>query len=257
MITRVTLLEGIVGSTAYGLARAGSDVDRLGVFGYPAQAFWGLTVPEDTYCSHEPDVTHHEIGKYMSLALKCNPTVLELLWLEDYEIMTSWGAKLIELRDCFLSESYVRNAYGGYARQQAERLQRRNAEGKDSFSSDTKKRTAKHARHIFRLLRQGRELLETGYIQIRLEDPETYWAFDNYSVGDIVKKFAEEDTLFRETKSILPTAPNLWGSTELPVRRSKGLAKLVSPTPCSSVDRVMASEAIRRRFKSGQGDVSQ
>ena len=218
MPTLVPLLEGIVGSTAYGLAREGSDVDYLGVFSYKAQDYWGLNEPPDNFKNEEgvkPDKTTHEIAKYIKLALKCNPSVLELLWLEDYELITYWGDRLVETRDCFLSEQLVRNSYGEYARQQVERLQRRNEEGKIGFSSDTQKRTAKHARHCFRLLRQGRDLLETGVIQIQLDDPETYWAFDSYSVDDIVKKFAEEDTLFKEAKSILPAGPNDWAVRSL------------------------------------------
>ena len=41
------LLEGIVGSTAYGLAGPHSDVDRLGVFAAPTRAFHGLYPPID------------------------------------------------------------------------------------------------------------------------------------------------------------------------------------------------------------------
>jgi hypothetical protein len=202
------LLQGIVGSTAYGLAREGSDVDRLGVFAHPTDYFWGLEKPADTIVEHEPDKTLHEVGKYVSLALKCNPTVLELLWLPEYELQSYWGWELVDRRDCFLSEPYVRSAYGGYAKAQVERLKRRHAEGKEGFSSDTQKRTAKHARHCFRLLRQGRELLETGNITLRLPDPETFWAFDTYSVQDIVERFEEEDLVFQAAKSILPAEPD-------------------------------------------------
>ena len=41
------ILEGIVGSTAYGLARAGSDIDILGVYLAPAEDFLGLYPPND------------------------------------------------------------------------------------------------------------------------------------------------------------------------------------------------------------------
>ena len=56
------------------------------------------------------------------------------------------------------------NAYLGYAQQQFQRLDRR---GDGSFSSDTRKRTAKHARHLMRLCRQGYELYTTGRLDVR------------------------------------------------------------------------------------------
>ena len=80
------LLEGIVGSTAYGLAHAGSDVDRLGVFAAPAVAFHGLHPPLDkraTVVHHDPDRTLHEARKYCMLALSGNPTATELIASAD------------------------------------------------------------------------------------------------------------------------------------------------------------------------------
>lgn len=211
---RHTLIRGVVGSTAYGLAREGSDVDRLEVFAWPTDAFWHLGAMPETMGQQSPDnpdsFPKHEVGKYVHLALKCNPTILEMLWLpmEHVEHLSPLGQQLRDIRLFFLSEPYVRNAYGGYARQQLDRLVRRTAEGKDGFSSDTKKRTAKHARHCFRLLTQGRELLERGEIQVRVDDPETYWAFDDMTVDEIVQAFTEADLRFRQTKTVLPESPD-------------------------------------------------
>src|SRR3712207_6802639 len=94
------ILQGIVGSTAYGLAREGSDVDRLGVFVTPTEELFYIAAPRQTIVTHKPDQTLHEIGKYVSLALKCNPTILELMWLPDdlIEITGRWGKWLRELR---------------------------------------------------------------------------------------------------------------------------------------------------------------
>jgi hypothetical protein len=69
---------------------------------------------------------------------------------------------LLSLRPLFLSTNAVSNAYGGYARQQAMKLDKRH----DSFSSETKNRTAKHARHCMRLLLQGEQLLTTGELTV-------------------------------------------------------------------------------------------
>ncbi|HEX7308266.1 DNA polymerase beta superfamily protein [Lentzea sp.] len=77
------ILEAVVGSHAYGLATAESDVDRRGVFVAPAEAFWR---PEKPPTSVE--------GK---LGLKSNPTVLETLVSPLVEITTPLGEELRDL----------------------------------------------------------------------------------------------------------------------------------------------------------------
>lgn len=205
------LLQGVVGSTAYGLSREGSDVDRLGVFVAPTIEVAGLDwhSGRETKVQTKPDVTLHEVGKYLRLALKCNPTIMELLWLSKDLLEYAepfYGLRLVGLRKAFLSEKYVRAAYGGYAYQQANKLRER---GDGSFSADTRKRTAKHARHILRLLRQGRELLETGKLTIRVPDPESYFAFDDMTSSEMLDVYEKEDKLFLGAKSVLPSAPDV------------------------------------------------
>jgi predicted nucleotidyltransferase len=151
------LLSGIVGSVAYGLDTEDSDVDRLGVFAARTERLLGLHPVQQSVVSSKPDATYHEAGKFAALALKVNPTITELLWLPDelYEVRTKLGDGLRSMRHCFLSRKAVRNAYLGYATQQFRRLENR---GDGSFSADTRKRTAKHARHLLRLLAQGTTL---------------------------------------------------------------------------------------------------
>lgn len=164
------LLAGINGSTAYGLATEDSDVDRIGVFAAPTSAFHGLHLPVGkgaTWVSTKPDATYHEAGKLAALLLRCNPTITELLYLEDYETVTPEGRALIEIRRSFLSATATRNAYLGYATQQMHRLETR---GDGSFSADTRKRAAKHARHLWRLTHQCAQLWAHGVLTVRLDD---------------------------------------------------------------------------------------
>lgn len=171
------LLSGIVGSTAYGLNTLSSDIDRLGIYAAPTEQFHGLRPPvgkSATRSTTDPDITYHEAGKYASLALKCNPSVLELLWLPEYDVATSLGQYLIHIRQAFLSAERVRNAYFGYATEQLARLIRRND---GSFDSDLRTRAEKHSRHIMRLLQQGLELYSTGEMTVRLANPEEVHAF--------------------------------------------------------------------------------
>ncbi|MER6591643.1 nucleotidyltransferase domain-containing protein [Micromonospora purpureochromogenes] len=173
------LLSGIVGSVAYGLAGPGSDVDRIGVFAAPTVAFHGLHPPKESVVTTDPDVTLHEAGKYAKLALSGNPTATELMWLPDdcYETRTEFGERLIAIRSAFLSAPRVRDAYLGYATQQFRKLTTRDS------SVSGRRRSAKHARHLARLLHQGRLLYATGVLEIRLADPEWFRAFGERVAG--------------------------------------------------------------------------
>lgn len=180
------ILQGVTGSTAYGLAREGSDIDRLGVFTVPPRELLGLgwSARKESIVWKKPDSTHHELGKFVRLAMKGNPTVTELLWLDDYEVRDYvFGEPLISQRNVFLSQRTVRAAYLGYATDQLKRAESRSDE---SFSSGTKGRPLKHARHCMRLLEQARALWQTGVLPIRVAWPEEYFYLDGLEWGELI-----------------------------------------------------------------------
>ena len=213
MTVKNVILSGIVGSTAYGLAGPDSDVDRLGVYAAPTSQFLGLHPPIGKAASivtTDPDVSFHEALKYVTLAMSMNPTVTELMWLPDelYEVKTVMGIRLIEMRDAFLSARRVKDAYLGYATQQFHRLWNR-ADG--SFSADTRKRIAKHARHLLRLLHQGLDLWATGQLHVRLAEPERYHAFGEAVVEDpetAKTALLTAEDAFGRVDTVLPDGPN-------------------------------------------------
>jgi hypothetical protein len=197
------LLAGIVGSTAHGLAGPESDVDRLGVFAVPTLSLLGLDAPALSRVTVHPDVTMHEAGKAARLLLSANPTLTELLWLpaDLYEQRTELGAELIEIRSAFLSATRVRDAYLGYASQQFRKLLGR---------SDSR-RTAKHARHLKRLLDQGFALFATGTFTVRLADPDSYLSFGEQAAADpdsARPMLARAQVRFDRTRSALPAEPD-------------------------------------------------
>jgi predicted nucleotidyltransferase len=206
------LLQGIVGSTAYGLAREGCDVDRMGMFAAPSGSFFGLNPPTGksaTITRHEPsDITLHEVGKFCSLALQCNPTILELLWLpeEMLEIQTIQSYQLRDRRSAFLSKKRVRDAYFGYATQQFTRLS-----NKGRFPDVPTNRIEKHARHLLRLLQQGYQLYTTGEMTVRVSNPETYFEFGRAAVESDLQVRAtllHFERLFNQASSPLPDHPD-------------------------------------------------
>ncbi|MFJ3306437.1 DNA polymerase beta superfamily protein [Streptomyces sp. NPDC086549] len=204
------ILSGIVGSTAYGLAHEGSDIDRLGVFAVPTAELHGLHRPKESHVTTGPDRTLHEAAKWCRLALGGNPTAMELVWLPDelYEVRTPFGDELIGIRSSLLCAKRVRDAYLGYATQQFRRLE---ARGDGSFSADTRKRTAKHARHLKRLCHQGLELYTTGRLTIRVENPQEYHDFGERVAADAAAALPvlrAYETAFDETTSVLPERPD-------------------------------------------------
>jgi len=214
------LLSGIVGSTAYGLAGPGSDVDRLGMYAAPTLSLLGLHTPRDSHVTSAPDVTFHEAAKLARLALGGNPTASELLWLPDdlYELRTPLGDEAIALRSSFLSAPRVHDAYLGYATQQFRKLLSRDP-------TWTHRKIAKHARHLMRLVDQGYELYTTGHVTIRLSEPERYRAFGERVAADpeAARPFmADAEERFATARSVLPREADTAGAEDwvLRVRRA-------------------------------------
>lgn len=168
----VEILRGRVGSHAYGLATPDSDIDELAIHVASTREMLGLSVAtavSTTRHTTSPDFTSHELGKFCELALDCNPTLLELLWLSEYEAVTDAGQLLVDSREAFLSTDAVRSAYAGYARSQARKIDRL---GPRRGAEPTKnpERLEKMGRHTYRLLLQGRALLTTGILVLDVSE---------------------------------------------------------------------------------------
>jgi predicted nucleotidyltransferase len=206
------LLSGVVGSTAYGLKTPESDTDYLGMYAAPTVQFHGLHPPVDKRASRvtkNPDTTLHEVGKFAKLALGGNPTVMELLWLHEYETVTDLGAEAVQIREAFLSAPRVRDAYLGYATQQFRKLSDR---GDGSFAADLRKNTSKHARHLMRLCYQGLILYCTGQLVIKLPSPQDFRDFgEQVADGDqglALKLITDYEEQFNSSASVLPDEPD-------------------------------------------------
>lgn len=207
--SRQVLLAGVVGSIAYGLATPQSDMDWLGVYAAPTLAFHGLHLPIDraaTVVRHDPDYTLHEARKLAGLCLGGNPTVTELLWLDQYETEHPLGRELVNIRTAFQSRKRIRDAYFGYATSQLKRL----LETGD-FQSKMRQRREKHARHLLRLLDQGLQIYSTGSLTLRVEDPDRYMDFGRRVVGNTElarRAVSEAEAKFNAVRSPLPDRPD-------------------------------------------------
>lgn len=206
------LLEGIVGSVAYGLNNAESDVDFAGIYCEPTEGLLGLHPPLRERATKKgrdgADATYHEIGKAMGLMLSCNPTASEILWLPKYLKTTAFGEELVSLRSEFLSAKRVRDAFFGYATAQFRRLVDRGR-----FQGSLETRREKHARHTMRLLWQGFELYTTGILPIRVPDADVYFEFGRRVITEpdaatAAALIAEYEAKFDAARTVLPEQPN-------------------------------------------------
>jgi uncharacterized protein len=107
------LFKGVVGSRAYGMDNQDSDTDLKGACLGPVNHYLGLERFEQ-WINPNQDETIYEIRKFVRLALDANPSIVELLWLPEYLIVTPLGQRLIDIRQAFLS-TRAHRSFSGYA----------------------------------------------------------------------------------------------------------------------------------------------
>ena len=151
----------VVGSRAYGLAGEDSDVDRRGVYLPPAELHWSLYGVPEQLEGRETEECYWEIQKFVGLALKANPTVLECLYTPLVETATPVGEELLAMRGAFLSRM-VYQTYNGYVMSQFKKLEQ------DLRTTGAPR--WKHAMHLVRLLVAGVSALREGYVPVRVEE---------------------------------------------------------------------------------------
>ncbi|MBM4041266.1 MAG: nucleotidyltransferase domain-containing protein [Planctomycetes bacterium] len=147
----------IVGSRAFGLSEPGSDTDRRGIYLPPAELHWSLEGVPEQLEDEAASECYWELQKFLTLALKANPNVLECLYTPLVELSTPLAEELRAMRSAFLSK-LVYQTYGGYVRSQFRKM-----------AQDLRTRGHmrwKHAMHLIRLLLSGRELLRTGALPV-------------------------------------------------------------------------------------------
>lgn len=215
------ILEGITGSKAYGLDTENSDTDVKGIYVAPTQKVLSLDwdLKHSTKDHVDPDWVYHEVQKYMQLAMNGNPTVLEMLFLDGYTVLTKAGKMLVDNRHLFLSNT-VRKSYYGYAESQVRKL---NARG-GTYGSGRSNRYEKHSRHLYRLLVQGEQLLKTGKITVRLtpEQRDEAFAASKLSPNELIDLFEKKGKAIDTIESVLPDKPNLEEIDKLLYKIRKG-----------------------------------
>jgi uncharacterized protein len=151
----------ILGSHAYGLANEQSDLDRRGIYLPPADLHWSLFGVPDQLEDRETDEVYWELRKFVTLALKANPNILECLYTPVVEYASPVAEELLAMREQFLSK-LVYQTYNGYVLSQFKRLEQDlRTVGEIKW---------KHAMHLIRLLIAGVTALREGHVPVRVEE---------------------------------------------------------------------------------------
>ncbi|MEU8825725.1 nucleotidyltransferase domain-containing protein [Streptomyces sp. NPDC048636] len=157
LVERHTILSVVVGSRAFGLSTAASDVDRRGVYVAPTADFWRMSKPPTHVEGPLPEQFSWEVERFCELALSCNPNVLEVLHSPLVEQRSALGAELQGLAPAFLSRR-AHTTFARYATSQFAKAEtRREREGEPRW---------KHIMHMLRLMISGTSLLESGSVHI-------------------------------------------------------------------------------------------
>lgn len=159
-LNSLLIFRCVTGSRAYGLDSAESDFDRRGIYLAPAVLQWSLHGAPEQFEDNTAQTCYWEVQKFLVLALKANPNILECLYSPLVEHVTPLGEDLVGLRDRFLSQM-IFQTFNGYALSQFKKLEQ-----------DARNQGAlrwKHAMHLLRLLLTGAATLREGRVPVRIE----------------------------------------------------------------------------------------
>ena len=117
------LYEYIRGSHLYGLNNEDSDIDTSGVFVCTRDELFGCFGYKPQVTDSRHDNTWFEIGEFIRLLLKSNPTVMESLFVPEDKVLGQIHPLMqmvIDNREQFISKQCF-NPFFGYAKSQIEK----------------------------------------------------------------------------------------------------------------------------------------
>ena len=211
----------VVGSRAYGLDSDESDTDRRGVYLAPAELQWSLFGAPEQFEDNATQSCYWELQKFLAMALKANPNILECLYSPMVEKITPLGEELLAQRQAFLSQM-IFQTFNGYAMSQFKKIEQ------DIRNSGQIK--WKHAMHLLRLLLTGAAALRTGNVPVRVgthrdrllavKRGEVSWADVNAWRKDLHRDF---EIALSQTR--LPERPDYEAANRLLIRARRQGAK--------------------------------
>jgi len=184
MENKKLLLKCLVGSRAHGLHTEDSDYDYRGVYVLPTQEILSLShkYKGSSWIEGNEDNTSYEIGHFLELAIKCNPSILEVFIAPPVEMYANWGVRIKMLFDYVWNPKDAFNAFVGYGLNQRKKMLDNNLG-----------RWEKYAVAYLRTLLNLNNLLKTGTFSLEVTD--SIWKRmliktknKQYLVGSIIDK---------------------------------------------------------------------
>lgn len=209
-----TIYKVLAGSRAYGLETVKSDFDVRGICMPTEDVIYGLSNFEQ-FEDKTNDIVIYDIRKFFRLALKCNPNIVELLFVRSDDVLSAnyYGCLIREQRHLFLSQR-ARMTFSGYAHSQLKKFVASALPGGSGPNF-------KNAMHLIRLLKTGISILRDG-------EPEVYRYCDRDQLLDIrnghytveqIDGIAEMLNLeLNECPTDLPAEPDYETANELLIR---------------------------------------
>ena len=198
---KIMILKTMVGSQAHGLASKDSDFDYRGVFIYPTSRILSMRPPKGhtSWIEGDKDDTSWELGKFLLMATKCNPTVLETFLaprvLSDKERETknpvfqpTLGDEIQSLFKYVWNSTDVKNAFIGYGLNQ-----------RTKFFKNQDNRAPKYATAYLRVLYNAWELLSTGTFTVDMTKTPVFdqlvrFKRGAYEIGEVIQSCFEWET---------------------------------------------------------------
>lgn len=225
------IFEAITGSTSYGMASEGSDIDVVGIvmppkdhlfpnlrgsingFGPPPECFstWQQHAIKDS--GQEYGVTLYGISRYFDLAASANPNITDILFSPQFciRVNTAIGQHLRANRKMFLHKG-AKHKFIGYAYSQLKRIGNKDKEGKRGELILAHKFDTKYSAHLVRLCLECAQILEEGDLDIT-RNSATIKAIreGKWTEEDVNKFFHEKEKYLEElyNKSTLPHGPDM------------------------------------------------
>jgi predicted nucleotidyltransferase len=179
------IFSTVVGSTLYGLRGESSDVDVRKIALPSQEDLLGLS---DCARSHwegsgdDPkDTTIYSLAKFLSLAVKGNPTIVEMFGIIPTECVLVETAEWKDVRD-FARKNLVTKkiipSFFGYLHDQFTRVKERKAQNNRTEMIEKFGYDVKCSSHCYRLAVQAIQWMETGLASIRMSGIDRGVALD-------------------------------------------------------------------------------
>ncbi|MEM9950427.1 MAG: nucleotidyltransferase domain-containing protein [Chloroflexota bacterium] len=160
LLSNHVIYRCVVGSQAYGLDRDSSDIDIRGIYLPPADLQWSLYGVPQQLDHPTKDEVFWEIQKFIMLALKANPNILECLYTPIVQQTTPLIDELLSMRHIFMCK-LIYQTYNGYVMSQFKRM--------NKHLENHGEIRWKHAMHLIRLLLAGITALREGHIIVEVQ----------------------------------------------------------------------------------------